>query len=39
VPERGRVLAEMTAEEEAAISHRKIALEKAKPILAAEKVH
>lgn len=33
VPERGRVLAEMTAEEEAAISHRKKALEKARPIL------
>lgn len=33
VPERGKVLAELSVEEEAAISHRKIALEKAKPIL------
>ncbi|MDP1629708.1 MAG: non-canonical purine NTP pyrophosphatase, partial [bacterium] len=32
VPERGRVLAELSAEEEAAISHRKKALEKAKDL-------
>lgn len=33
VPEWGKVLAELTAEEETAISHRKIALKKAKPLL------
>jgi XTP/dITP diphosphohydrolase len=33
VPERRSVLAELTAEEEAAISHRKIALKQAKPLL------
>ncbi len=37
VPERGRVLAEFSAEEEAAMSHRKIALERAKEIL--KKIH